>query len=291
MQRSLAPVARITTACIGAIRLIHPFPATTVVVTSAGLLFIAHRGMPGLPTLTGALAVVAASQVAVGALNDYRDRADDARVQPDKPLPSGITTPGVALALVVFGTATCTLLAARFGPTSLALVWLGLGSAFLYDLWLKPTTWGALSYIVSFLTLVSWIWTVEGRLSWKLLALYPLGACLLVAAHLANALPDVEVDSQLGHRGLAVVLGPLATARAVIAICAVAGALGIGVALAARSLLALPLLCLGCSLTALAGRSVAIGLDRSARRRLFRLTAPAIASIAAGCLLALSGLW
>ena len=69
-------------ACLGTIRLIHPFPAATVVVTSGVLLAVAHRGIPEAGMFLRALGTVAASQVAVGALNDYVDRTSDAEGQP-----------------------------------------------------------------------------------------------------------------------------------------------------------------------------------------------------------------
>src|SRR5947209_14146144 len=75
---------------VAAVRLIHVFPSVTVITATVLLMFVAYHGTPPLGLMLRGLVVVAASQVAVGALNDYVDRHDDARTQTEKPLPSGL---------------------------------------------------------------------------------------------------------------------------------------------------------------------------------------------------------
>lgn len=276
------------TSSLGAIRLVHVFPTGTVVVTSALLMFVAHHGILSLGATLRGMAMVAASQVAVGALNDYIDRDDDARTQPEKPLPSGQVRPPVALALVGIGVTACFCFAVTFGLASLGIAALGLGSGLAYDLWLKRTPFSPVSYVISFLSLLTWIWLVAGSLTWTVVVVYPLGACLLLAAHLANALPDAQTDAALGQRGLVVVMGPRRALNIVLTVTAGAGACVIvfcaaeGVVLGLVSSIASSVLV--ASAARLARRS---DLDRRSLQVIFRYIAPAIALIAASCLLAL----
>ena len=182
--------------------------------------------MPPSGVILRGVLVVAASQVAVGALNDFIDREDDARTQPEKPLPSGQTSPPVAVGMVVAGIALCCGFALTFGPASLAIAALGLGSGLAYDLRLKRTPFSPVTYVVSFLSLLTWIWLITGMFTWNVLIVYPFGAFLLLAAHLANALPDAETDAALGQRGLAVLLGPK---RALTIVLLVSGCAATGV--------------------------------------------------------------
>ncbi|HEX6507578.1 MAG TPA: UbiA family prenyltransferase [Chloroflexota bacterium] len=272
---------------IGSIRLIHPFPAATVVLTTAALVCLAFHRLLDAGTLVRALGVIAGSQVAVGALNDYVDRADDTRTRSDKPLPQGVSSPGIALFLVVFGTLACESLALTFGPASALLAGVGLISGLAYDVGLKRTPLSAVPYVVSFLALLTWIWLIAGRLSWVILVTYPVGACLLMAAHLANALPDIEIDARLGQHGLAVVLGPRGTMRAIGFLYYSVAAVAAAACVIVHSFLGLALVLVGSSLAAIGWRTGRQSTsERNARVRVFRLLAPAIATLAAGCLAA-----
>jgi 4-hydroxybenzoate polyprenyltransferase len=272
---------------IAAVRLIHVFPSVTVIVASVLLTFVAFRGTPPLGLLLRGVAVVAASQVAVGALNDYIDRHDDAQTQPDKPLPSGLVGTPTALALVAGGIAVCCALALTFGPTAFGIATLGLASGLAYDLRLKRTPFSPLTYIVSFLSLFTWIWTVTGAITWRVVAVYPLGACLLLAAHLANALPDATTDAALGQRGLVVLLGPRRALNIVLLISA--GAVACTIAFCA-----IQGVTVGIILSLVSGILVGIAvqvarrseLNRPALQLIFKCVAPAIALTAAAFLLA-----
>lgn len=274
---------RITAAdkLIGAARLIHPFPVTVVVVTSGVLLELAHHGGLNLVTLTRGCATVLCSQVAVGAYNDYVDRENDARVQPQKPIPSGAASPRTARALVLLGLLGGTVLSASFGPGSLLLVLAGTGAGMTYDRWLKRKPYSVAGYIAGFLLLITWIWAVAGRLSAGFLVLYPAGALLVTAAHLAQSLPDIESDSAVGARGLAVELGVRGSVSVIISCVAIlaGGAAVLSVVAGPPVLAAAPLVGFAFAAVTVA-RLRAQGYALSARETAFRALGPALALLA-----------
>src|SRR5258707_3305138 len=78
---------------LGLLLVTHPIPSALYVVAVALFSFLAaaaaHRAVdPWL--LARVLAGVACAQVAIGTLNDYRDRALDAASKPAKPLVRGL---------------------------------------------------------------------------------------------------------------------------------------------------------------------------------------------------------
>jgi 4-hydroxybenzoate polyprenyltransferase len=272
---------------VAAIRLIHVFPSVTVVAASVLLMFVASRGNPPLGLLLRGAAVVAASQVAVGALNDYVDRHDDARTQPEKPLTSGLVSTRTALAMVAGGIVVCCGVSFTFGPVAFCISTLGLISGLAYDLRLKRTPFSPVTYMVSFLSLFTWIWYITGAITRSIVLVYPLGACLLLAAHLANALPDASTDAMLGQRGLVVLLGPRRALNIMLLISAGAAActmifcfiegVTVGIILSLVSVI-------------LVGFAVRVArrseLDRPALQLIFKYIAPTIALTAAAFLLA-----
>jgi 4-hydroxybenzoate polyprenyltransferase len=272
---------------IGAVRLVHVFPSITVIAGSTVLMFVAHRGVPGIGVLLRGVTVVTTSQIAVGALNDFIDRGDDARTQPEKPLPSKQTSTGVAKAMVIGGIVMCCTLALTFGLGSLGLVAIGLGSGLAYDLRLKRTPFSPITYMVSFLALLTWVWLVAGTLTWSVLIVYPFGACLLLAAHLANALPDAKTDAALGQRGLAVVLGPRRALTVVLVVSGSAAICALAFCIVEHASLGVIFSLMGGVLVlSAAWPTRRPDLDRAALQAIFRRIAPAIALIAASCLLA-----
>jgi 4-hydroxybenzoate polyprenyltransferase len=275
------PRRSVLTRVAGTAQLIHPFPVAVVVLTSGVLLELAHHGGLGISVLARACAAVLFSQIAVGALNDYIDRFSDALVQPDKPIPSGVADPRTALILVAVGLAGLVPLALSFGPISLLLLGAGTAAGLAYDLRLKRTPLSVTGYIVGFLLLVTWIWWVAGTLSPGFLILYPVGALLVTAAHLAQSLPDIETDWEVGAHGLAVSLG-VRGSTAVILICYLALALGTaGITVRAG----IPIFALGpliglVLVSAAAQRLRVSGYTRPARVVAFKVFAPALALIA-----------
>jgi 4-hydroxybenzoate polyprenyltransferase len=284
----LYPAGEVVVACA---RLIHPFPSAIVVATSVIMLAAAQQRVPQPLTAVRVGCVVLLSQISIGALNDYLDREVDARTQPDKPLPSGLVSPGAALALAIASGALVVPAALTFGPWAGVLAGVGTAAGIAYDLWLKPTPLSFLAYVVAFLSLATWVWLVSGKLTSKFALVYPAGAALLITAHLANAFPDIESDRDLGQRGLAVLLGPVGTLRLLTALYSAGALAGAGLSLWSGTRLALACCTGGLAIvwsTYLFGMA-RIG-DRASRKTVFRLVAAALAVLAFGCLLAFARL-
>jgi 4-hydroxybenzoate polyprenyltransferase len=215
----------------GIARLIHPAPALTVVALSLALGAIL-AGQSGLEPLSLRLALttlaVAGSQVLTGALNDWADRERDARVQPTKPIPSGVVTPRTALAVAAAGAAVQLIASVPLGWLPLLLGAIASGSAVAYNLWLSRTPLSVVPYLVSFGVLPIWIAAGTGVPIERVAAAPLLIGPFAAAAHLANALPDFDADRTGGSRNLAQVIGRRATHAA-----AVVGALGVGIGVGA----------------------------------------------------------
>lgn len=231
------------------------------------------------------------SQVAVGALNDYVDRHDDAIEGRSKPIPEGLVSPSMALLLVIAGLLGVVVLAATFGPGPLMLALLGTAAGLVYDLRLKPTPASFVGYVIGFLALVSWIWLVAGHFSPWIIAIYPAGAIGVITAHLAQSLPDVESDRRLEQSGLAVLLGPVLTVRLILLLYTGLSGAALLLIAATRSTVALPPIALAALLCGFSWRLRTSALCEGAGRvLLFRLVAPGIALLGAGCLIAIGSL-
>jgi 1,4-dihydroxy-2-naphthoate octaprenyltransferase len=142
---------------------------------------------------------------------------------------------------------------------------------------------------VSFLALVTWVWTIAGSFDFAFLFVYPAGLVALLAAHLANSFPDIETDTTLGQNGLASLLGTLWTFRVIFLSYALVNLGGLIVGAVRGRAVAVVLLTI----------AAAIGIfarwwnsdaprDIRVRDRLFRLIAPGIGVMATGCLLAIN---
>ena len=165
-------------------------------------LLAAGAGHRGWRLLTVAV-VVAASQLAVGWVNDWldadRDRASGRR---DKPVAAGTVTPravgfaGLAAALAV------PLCALPLGLPAAAAITVATGFALLYDWPLKSTALSVLPYLIAFGLLPAFVvLALPGRPAppvWLVAA----GALLGGGAHFANVLPDLADDEATGVRGL-----------------------------------------------------------------------------------------
>lgn len=274
---------------LGAVRLVHPFPVTVVVVTSVVLVVVAHHGSPGAGFLARAAGVVLLSQIAVGALNDFLDRDLDRIAQPDKPIPAGIVSDRVAVYMVVVGLGLMVPLALTFGPIAFLLTLLGTGAGLAYDAWLKPTVFSWLGYLVGFLALATWIWTVGAHFTPWIFVIYLGGPIVLLAAHLAQSFPDIETDRETDQNGLAVHLGARTTFWTIEGALLAADSGGTFVALLRRSPGGVALCALGLGLAlAIIGLHRGAVVNRKERVSVFRLTALAIAAIVLGTLLAIT---
>jgi 4-hydroxybenzoate polyprenyltransferase len=188
----------------------HPIPSLGVTVISAGL-----AGLADLPFGRGALvtAAVLTGQLSIGWSNDYLDAERDTAVRRrDKPIATGAMTRRTARVAAGVALTFTTVLSAALGWPGGAIALATVVSAWAYNAGAKATVLSPLPYAFSFglLPAIATLSASPPRWpgAWALAA----GALLGVAAHLANALPDLGDDVATGVRGLPHRLGATATA-------------------------------------------------------------------------------
>lgn len=188
-------------------RLLHPFPSLVVAATGVGVAALASRQPLALDHAARLFCVLAASQFAVGAFNDYCDADLDAVAKPGRPIPSGLVSARGALLGTVVLFASTLALAAPFGLVTVAYTVLGTAAGLAYDRWLKRTRWSWTPYVFGLPLLPLWAWSTLEESPAAIGLAYPFGALLALALHLANALPDAESDRRAGAGGLVQAVG------------------------------------------------------------------------------------
>ena len=192
-------------------RACHPVPAaavTAIVTVSAWAL--GWRGT----ALAGLAIAVGIGQLSVGWSNDAVDAAQDARVQREsKPTVAGLVSPRSLWVAAVVALIASVLLSWRVAGAD-GGVWyaVSLTSAWVYNLALSRTTWSWAPYAVAFGAVPPLLtYGLDGTppAVWMVVVFAVIG----VSAHLANALPDIEIDQAADVGGAAVVLGRDRTAR------------------------------------------------------------------------------
>lgn len=179
------------------VRACHPEPTAAVTAMAGALARSAGAPVPRVA------AAFLSGQLATGWSNDWLDRERDRRAgRADKPVVQGRLDPALLGRAAVTATAACVPLSLALGRRAGAAHLLAVGSALAYDLGLKATVLSPVPYAVSF-GLVPNVVTLAGRDArtapwWSTTA----GALLGIGAHLANALPDLEVDRATGVVGL-----------------------------------------------------------------------------------------
>ncbi len=178
----------------------HPEPGGAVTLAMALLAAGAgHRGW----RLAAVVATVAATQLAVGWVNDLVDAERD-RVsgRTDKPIPAGaISGRMVGLAGLIAALAV-PLLALPLGPPATVVITVALVSALLYDRPLKSTAFSVVPYLISFGLLPAFVVLALPGAPAPPAWLVAAGGLLGGGAHFANVLPDLADDAATGVRGL-----------------------------------------------------------------------------------------
>lgn len=183
------------------LRAAHPGP--TLAVTSVVALLAAAQEVP-VPTAIVLSAAVFAGQLTIGWGNDLLDVRRDRQVgRPDKPLVTSDLAPAVVRRWLVAAACACVVLSLlagwRSGMTHLAL---GVTAGHLYNLRLKATPWSWLPYAVACGALPAVVSLAASPPRWPPTWMVGAAAMLGVAAHLVNALPDLDDDRATGVRGL-----------------------------------------------------------------------------------------
>lgn len=195
----------------------HPGPS--LAVTAVTLVLALTAGLPVDRVVIVTLAMLA-NQFSIGLSNDWRDAARDTRAsRSDKPLAAGLLSAtlvrNVAFACVVISLG----LSAWLGVWVLLAQVIGIASGWIYNLGAKATVFSFVPYLVGFgiLPVIVGLASPTGSLgataplvSASIIAapvfaapwVIAVAAVLGVAAHFANAMPDIEVDRREGILGL-----------------------------------------------------------------------------------------
>jgi 4-hydroxybenzoate polyprenyltransferase len=185
----------------------HPFPTALVVMLTFLIGAVSSLNDIDAASLALACLAVLLSQLSIGWSNDYLDRGRDALYQPEKPIAAGLISPALVRLLAGVALVGALAIGAALGPAALALLVAGTSCGLAYNLFLKDTRWSWAPYILGFAALPFFVWSALDNFRDEYLALYPIGAPLVLAVHIANALPDIEADEAAGARSLAVSLG------------------------------------------------------------------------------------
>jgi 4-hydroxybenzoate polyprenyltransferase len=181
--------------------------APTAVVTVVVVLLAAGLGWSGWP-LAGVFLVVAVGQFSVGWSNDAFDAALDKKSQRlDKPtVAMGISSRELwiaALIALVISSAMSWIVAGVIGGSwhvfALIMAWL-------YNTVLSRTWWSWLPYALAFGSIPAFL---SYGLNGQAPSIWLVAVCAIVgvSAHVANALPDLEIDRQAEVKGFVTSLG------------------------------------------------------------------------------------
>lgn len=212
------------------LRVLHPFPSFLVAALTVVLALYADPDANRFVYVQLGLGMLF-FQFAIGITNDIVDADSDRQEKPWKPLARG----AIARQPAVFMAAAC----AGGGlllTVSLPLVaWLlgaaGLFCGLAYDIYFKRTPLSWLPYSVAFPLLPAWVFAALDAWDALLWWVFPLGALLGLALHLANQAPDIEGDRRSGVVGSAQRLGGRRSRAAAIAIFGTVGSVAVVVLL------------------------------------------------------------
>ncbi len=243
----------------------HPGP--TLAVTAITVALGAAVGLEPWRLATLGTAMLC-GQVSVGLSNDSLDAARDAASgRADKPLARGDVSPGLARGAAFVSLVLAVAFTVPLGVAALGMHLVFLAAGWSYNLGLKATVVSVLPYVVGFGVLpllVTFSRPTPAVAAWWAIAA---GALLGVAAHFANALPDIVADRATGVVGLPHRAGAQASGIVTFAALAAASVVivfgpgepgGIGWATLASE-------------AVIAGTGIALTLSRPPARPLFRL--------------------
>lgn len=187
--------------------------APTAVVTVVVVLLAAGLGWSGWP-LAGVFVAVVVGQFSVGWSNDAFDASLDKRSQRlEKPTVSlGITSRELWTAAVIALVISCALSWIVAGAIGGSWHVFALIMAWLYNIVLSRTWWSWLPYALAFGSIPAFLtYGLNGQAP----SLWLSAACAIVgvSAHIANALPDLELDRQAKVKGLVTSVGHAGATR------------------------------------------------------------------------------
>jgi 4-hydroxybenzoate polyprenyltransferase len=198
---------RLPTTVLGLAQACHPFPLVAVLCLTALIGAASAKGDLDASLLARCVLAMFGAQLAIGWGNDYVDRERDAVFQPSKPIASGRVPARIVPPLVVVAILAAIAVGATLGAEAVVFLAIGTGAGLAYDFGLKDTRWSWAPFVVAFCALPPYVWSALDVWRDELLFVYLVALPLVLAAHIANTLPDIETDREAGRRGVAVVLG------------------------------------------------------------------------------------
>jgi 4-hydroxybenzoate polyprenyltransferase len=185
----------------------HPMGVVVFGVCVLLLCLIAQRDAidPGLCIRLTAAAMFA--QATSGVINDILDLDLDRAAKPWRAFPAGLISRRGAWALAAALLALGVFAAALVSPVSFLLLVVGVAIGAAYSAGVKRTPFSWLPYLIAYPSLPVWVWVSTGDYRPSILAVYAIGAPLVVAIHMVNQLRDFDADGRLGVRGLVQTLG------------------------------------------------------------------------------------
>ncbi|MEO6957426.1 MAG: UbiA family prenyltransferase [Antricoccus sp.] len=190
----------------------HPGPSLAVTVLS--ILLAIGAGLPPA-TIVVLGAAIALGQLTIGWVNDLIDSdRDKSAGRTDKPVAAGLLSIRMVWMALVIAAVGCVGLSALLGWRSASVhLLLLVGGGQVYNIWLKSTVWSWLPYLVAFGSLPSIVDLAGPTAKLAPWWMTVTAAVLGVAAHLLNALGDLDIDARTGVRGLPHRLGATWTTR------------------------------------------------------------------------------
>lgn len=189
----------------GLARACHPAPTAVVTFVITAFAWSVGWRFPGL---LGILVAVLVGQLSIGWSNDAFDAELDAAAgRTSKPTVAGLVTPRLLWTCAVIALAVSagtSWLVAGFAGGSFHVF--SVLMAWLYNTVLSRTAWSWLPYALAFGAVPAFLTLgLDGSAppAWMVIVFAIVG----VSAHLANAVPDIDVDRATGVDGLAVRLG------------------------------------------------------------------------------------
>lgn len=192
---------------LGLLKACHPAP--TAAVTTIAVLLGWSLALTATQLALVAVTVLV-GQLSIGWSNDWVDAArDSAAGRRDKPVVAGVVgTASLRRAALVAGVVSIPLSLAAGRVAGLCHLLL-VGAGWSYNVWLKQSRLSPLAYLIGFGALPAYVSFTGG--DEPPLWLVAAGALLGVAAHFANAAPDIAQDRALGVWGAPQRLGERAS--------------------------------------------------------------------------------
>ena len=210
------------TKTVALLRSTHPLPSISV--ASFAVLYGFGIGLEPQQLVLVGLAVLS-QQFSVGLSNDWLDASRDKEVNRlDKPVAQGAISLSVVKAASYASGAIALAISAAMGLGTLLWMVPMLAIGWTYNLWLKSNALSVVPYLIGFGILPAFVTLSGTDPAFPPFWVFIVSALFGVAAHFANALPDLLDDKRTGVNALPHILGQR-TSALVIAVAACSASL------------------------------------------------------------------